>query len=64
MTIKENGFIEVAFNFCENDGAKFLDFDDLTLGSLDFELFDPFSDVICGFFEKTVSLPIWIEVSG
>lgn len=64
MTVEENGFVEISFDFGKNDWAQFLDFDYFWFGSFDFELFDPASDVFGGFFEETIGLPILIKVSG
>jgi hypothetical protein len=63
VAVEENGFIEIAFDFGEDDGTEFLDFDDLRFGTFDFELFDPFFDVLGGFFEEAIGLPIRIKVS-
>lgn len=64
MAVEEDGFVEITFDFGEDDGAELLDFDDLGFGSFDFELLHPVSDVLGGFFEEAIALPIRIKVSG
>lgn len=64
VAVEEDGFVEITFDFGEDDGAELLDFDDLGFGSFDFELLHPVSDVLGGFFEEAVALPIRIKVSG
>ena len=63
MSVEKDGFIEISFNFSEDDRTEFLDLDDLWLGSFNMKLFDPVSDVFSSFLEEAISLPIGIKAS-